>query len=313
MPSIYILPDDYVTYGLPVTTTPEQIIQASVIIDGYLQRPEGLLYANDANGNPCYMINAKSSFVLNSVGSISPGTSVSVQVTGGTNMLEVGDVAILDIDNPLLTEACIVVSSTGNTLILKNVQFSHSAGVSMDFGKTILEDKNMPSGRPITTLSRWPIVGLISGCGRYGYGRRGSSWNSTVDEYNLLAAITTFGGPPIWEIFNAPLAGIDPKTATVWAPSGVLLAYYTQIRFWYVAGWTYNNLPDEIKFACANILLAILNFPIYGNIQSYRAGDTEIKFGGSARGGFYGGYVGASYLDDATIAMLSPYRTRTWV
>lgn len=299
MPSVYLQSSDYSTFGIP-NATANQIIQSSIIIDGYLQRPEGMIYSSDANGNPCYMTARIPAYSVITTGTLSPGTSVIVNVTGGTNQIQVGDVAIIDKSTPSITEACVITAINGQALTIQTVQFSHSIGATLDFGLTIFEEKKMPSGRPITTVSRWPVLSLLSGRGRYGYGRRSSSGNFAVNEYNLLAAITSFGGPPIWEIFDASLAGIDTNTGNLWVPAGVLLAYYTDINIWYVAGWTYANLPYEIKQACANVVNNFTNQPIYGDIKSLKAGDTGITFNSS------------SYIDANTRAMLTPYMTRTF-
>lgn len=312
MPSIYLEPSDYIAYGVPDATA-QQVTQASILIDGYLQRPEGLIYATDANGNPCYMLIKNPNYTLIATQSISPGTNVIVNVSGGVLQVQNGEVITLDRGTPSITETCIVLSVNGQALTLQSVQFSHDVDATLDFGMTIFEEKQMPAGRPITSLSRWPLVGLLSGRGRYGYGRRGSSGNFATNQYNLLAAITTFGGPPIWEIFNASLVDYDRTTSNVWSPSGIYLSYFTQIQFWYVAGWTYLNLPAEIKQACVNIMLAILDFPIYGNVKSYRAGDTAVQYGGYGASGAIGVIGVNNYIDPMTKALLDPYRARVFV
>jgi hypothetical protein len=56
MPSIYIQEPDYNTFGLPDTTTDAEVIEASAIIDGYLNKPDGLIYTEvetmEATGLP---------------------------------------------------------------------------------------------------------------------------------------------------------------------------------------------------------------------------------------------------------------------
>jgi hypothetical protein len=44
MPSIYLQQTDYATFGLSTETTEAQVIEASAIIDGYLNKPDGLIY-----------------------------------------------------------------------------------------------------------------------------------------------------------------------------------------------------------------------------------------------------------------------------
>lgn len=43
MPSLYVQAAEYGLYGLPITTTPDQVIEASTIIDAWLARSEGLV------------------------------------------------------------------------------------------------------------------------------------------------------------------------------------------------------------------------------------------------------------------------------
>lgn len=53
MLSVYLDPDDYELYGVPNATT-AQVIKASAIIDGYLNRPDGLIYVVNLD-EPVYM------------------------------------------------------------------------------------------------------------------------------------------------------------------------------------------------------------------------------------------------------------------
>jgi hypothetical protein len=303
MPSVYLQSSDYANYGVP-NATAQQASQASIIIDGFLQRSEGLIYTVDSNSNPCFMTAKAPSYTLSSVGSVSPGLAVSVTVTGSFANVQVGDWVILDRTNTGLTEGCIVQVAptlTNNVMVLQSVQRSHMAGTNIDFGLSIFEERKMPTGRPLTTLSRWPIANLVSGRGRYGYGRRGQSNTYLVDEYNLLAAVSNFGGPPYWELFNVSQASVDINTGNIWIPAGVLIAYYTDINVWYVAGYTYQNLPEVIKQACANLINNLVNVPVYGNIKSLKAGDTSID------------WFNSSSIDETTKSMLMPYRNRTFI
>lgn len=52
----YLQGSDLAAFGVP-NATASQIQQASLLIDGYLERPEGLIYTVDANGNPLAMEN----------------------------------------------------------------------------------------------------------------------------------------------------------------------------------------------------------------------------------------------------------------
>lgn len=306
MPSIYLKPDEYAMYGLPSSTTESQIIQASTLINGYLQRAEGLIWVPDAVGNPCYMEASVPMITLTATTGFSPGQNVNVTVTGGVQAVSLGSsqcglVAILDRNDPSKREAVIVqsINNSSNLVQLQNVQFAHDAGTLLEFGLVIFEELNMPAGRPITSVSKTPVVMVLAGQGRYGYTRRGTS-SYLVDQFDLLAAITTFGGPPIWEIFNQNLVGVNPN-GELWAPAGILMAYYTQIRFSYIAGWRYENLPPNIKTACANLVLAARTMPMNGAISSYRAGDTAIQ------------RFGATYFSDDIKDSLEPFMARQYI
>jgi hypothetical protein len=301
MASSYLQSSEYNTYGVPGSTTAAQVLSASAVIDSYLKRPEGLVYSPDANGNPCYMTGKTASVTLTATGAISTGKNINVTVTGGIAAIQEGFVAVLDRADPTKTEACIVTSINGNVITLANVQFAHNANALLEFGLTILEEKQMPSGRPLTVLSRSPVIAILAGQGRYGYERRGDSNDFILNDFNLLATLTAFGGPPVWEQFDVTKAGINPESGEVWVPAGVMLAYYSDVRLSYIAGFQYSNLPAEIKLACANVISAASNMPLSGSIKSMKAGDTGLE------------RFAANYLDENTKDMLNPYRARCFV
>lgn len=300
MPSNYLQSGEYAIYGAPATTTANQVAVASTLIDGFLNRREGLIWSPDANGNPCYMNACTPTLTLTATQAITPGQNVNITVTGAFNAIQQGYVCILDRGNPSLTEAVIVnavtVNQAGNgaTVQLMNVQFAHDINTVMEFGMTIFEEKQMPQGRSLTNVSKKPVVTILSGQGRYGYARRGTS-SVNINVYNLLAAVTMFGGPPIWEIFNQSLVGFDPMTGQLWLPAGILMAYYTEVRVNYIAGYTYASLPPAVKQACANVINAINFMPLNGSILNYRAGDTAIT------------RKAVSEFDDDTKVLLAPY------
>ena len=136
---------------------------------------------------------------------ISPGASVPVQLSSPVQILQVGDVLILDIGQST-TEACVVATTSNQpnpspAITLQNVINAHNASGQAVLGLTIEEQRYMPASRPITFLSRAPLMNVISGVGRYGYGRRGDHADYNMEQFNLLAAVSKFG-VPVWELFQ---------------------------------------------------------------------------------------------------------------
>lgn len=297
MPSTYLQSADYAAYGVP-TATAAQVAAASVLIDAYLKRSEGLIWSPDSSGAPAWMAALSPAATLTAAAGFAPGLSVTVPVNGFVTGLNVGDVLIADRANNATVEALVVSSISGTNLIFQTVVNSHSLGCTLDLGLTLKQHKFMPDGRPMTNLAYTPVVRLLSGQGRYGYGRRGDAARYMVDEFNLLASLSHFGGPPVWEAFPLTNTGVDPLTGQLWVPAGVMLAYYSEVNIWYVAGYSYANLPDQIKFACARLIVAQANMVQAGNVKSYKAGDTQIQM------------FAASLLDDDTKAQLAPFRAK---
>ncbi len=238
--------------------------------------------------------------------SIAPGQNVPVTLSGGAQILQVGDVLILDQPTPASTEACVVATVVGPSgalsITLQNVQFSHSSGAPAYYGLVIEEQKYMPESRPLTVqLSRPPVMNILSGVGRYGYGRRGEGANYNMEQFNLLAAVSKFGGPPVWELFqNTYPSAWDPWTGQVWIPAGIMLAYYSEVKLRYVAGFPASNIPPSVKVACATIINALIANPRMGDVKSLKAGDTQMTM------------FASSVLDADTKAMLEPYATRAF-
>ncbi len=301
----YLQNADLAAFGVP-NATPDQIQRASAQIDAYTGRREGLIWTPDASGNPCYMVGLQPSITLTAATAITPGTNVVVTVAGPTTMIQVGDVYVIDIAAPAVTEALKVVSITGNQIVFYQANFAHAVGAILAGGLVINEKRIMPQNRPITRVSRTPVANVLSGVGRYGYMRRGDDAIGSIDTYNLLAVMSKFGGPPAWETWTPQANSIDPQTGDIWVPAGILLAYYTEVRIWYVAGWTYATLPYEIKQACANIVnseTALAGLP--GTVQSFKSGDTALT-----RFQKIGNNVNSLLIDDDTKQLLEPYRVQ---
>jgi hypothetical protein len=307
---IYVQSGDYTAYGLPGSTTAAQVSQASALIDAYLMRPGGILYGLDAAGQPAYMTGKTPELSFVSTAGFGPGASVVVPVTGPLNMLQVGDAMLLDAANSGTVEtvqvsAIDLVHSTvtlGSTAanLPQGVQFAHLNNCTMTTGMVITENRYVPKGRSTVMLAQTPIGRVIGGTGRYAYGRRGDSATYNMDAFNLLAALSTFGGPPAWELWPANTSsGIDPRTGELWVPAGIMLAYYSEVKVRYVAGFTYANLPDVVKFATASLVASIQNNAgASTSFSNYQAGDTKIT------------RFAETLLDQDMRMALAPYRAR---
>jgi hypothetical protein len=304
MPSVYLQPGEYAAYGAPSNTTAGQVSQASVLIDAHLKRLEGLVWSPDSAGNPAWMTALTPRLSLTAPGAIAPGSNVVVPVTGGIQSIAIGDALILDRSNNGASEVVVVGGMTTSpaTVTLVSVVNAHSVGALLDQGMVLKQHLFMPQDRPVKNLAYTPVVRLLSGQGRYAYGRRGDSSRYMVDEFNLLASLTAFGGPPAWEFFPLQNTGIDPETGQIWVPAGVMLAYYSEVNIWYVAGFAQANIPDAVKFACAQLITAAAGYPeLQGNVKSFRAGDTQIQ------------KFSASLLSDDSKRQLDPFRAKLFV
>lgn len=289
MPSAYIAQSELVQYGVDNATV-AQITSASSLVDAYLRRPSGLMYMNDFQGLPCYMAALSPSLSLPLPAPISPGVNVVIQLPGpaaGNGIISqtgtIGTVLILDraSGNQGQTskcEACVISAVAGNTITLANVQQSHAAGVAMEWGLTIQEQRTLPSTRSICRLGNWPLARLLSGLGSYRYGRRNDQNAGLYDDRNLLSIMQTFGGPPAWQPWDILAADFNPITGEVWIPTGIYMAYYSDVRIYYIAGFTQANIPPVIKQATAGIIIAKLNTSgLEGGVKMAKAGDTALE------------------------------------
>jgi hypothetical protein len=294
----YLQPEEYANYGIPDGTA-QQVSSASLIVNSYLKRPEGLIWSPDANGMPAWMTGLNPNISYSAPSAINPGANVEVTIPNAQfGFQTVGEVVILDRANPSLAEACVVLSTTGSTLTLQSVQFAHAANATMDFGLTIMEEKALPYNRPITRTSRTPVARVIAGFGRYGYGRRGQQSAGIEFIPTLLPIVQGFGGPPLWVPFDVTALDVNMNTGEMWVPSGLLLAYFSDVRLRYVAGWSAATLPTDIKQATANIVRGQIDTPFSANLKIIKAGDAMMQ------------RFGPESLDDDIKAMLEPYQTR---
>ena len=278
-PTPYIQPQDYAAYGVPAGATAAQVLTASQLLDAYLKRPEGLLYGVDANGAPSYMLNESPTYSLTLAAPIVPSqVAQKVAVTGPQFSVKIGDVVMCDVADNTKCEALVVLAIDSAGITFKSAQYAHAIGGTLSGGLLIVEERKLPQDRPITRTSRTPIANMPAGTGRYGYQRRGDDYGTSVDTFNLLAVMSTFGGPPAWEVFIPDSNNLNPDTGEVWIPAGILLSYYTDVRMSYVSGFTYDSLPGAIKIATAQLVGAVMQGPLIGNVKAQQAGGTKLEW-----------------------------------
>lgn len=314
MPAIYLSAADLNTYGVATATAP-QILAASTLVDAYLKRPEGLQWMPDYQGLPCYMAGLSPSITLTLAQSISPGTNVTVPIAAGAGNLStfgtVGEVAILDRGSaqqgkPGVVEACVISSVTSGSITFNSVANAHASGATMEFGLVISEQKTLPANRSIVRVASWPIVRLVSGTGSYRYGRRSQQQAGMFAEGNILQFMQTFGGPPAWTQWGVTTPGtaaadFSPLTNEIWIPVGIYLDSYSDVRIWYVAGFSQANIPAIIKQATASIILSGMALgDLVGGVKMARAGDTALT------------RFENTIIDDDMRARLAPYRARVY-
>ena len=289
-------------YGLPSPIPAGVGEQASAIVDAYLKRPEGMIYVCDKNGNPAFMKGLSPSFSYTIAGGVPSGLNVAVTVTP-TNVRPdmVGEVMILSREDPEALEAVVVSGTVGNnTLVFSSVQFAHSAPAKADLGMVISEERSLPNKRSIARYSKFPCVAILSLMGRYGYGRRSNQVSGNFQEMNLLASVQSFGGPPQWIPVTITQASWSDATGEIWVPAGLLMAYYSDVKLKYVAG--FPAPPDPLVRATAQVALSLISTSVYGGggIKSISAGDTRIQ------------RFGSTNMDDDTRRLLVPYIARTF-
>jgi hypothetical protein len=286
-------------YGI-ADATPVQIMRASSLVDHYLRRTKGCVWAPDSLGRPTYMTGANPTITYSCTTLISPGTSVVVPITSilGADDSLIGDVLILDRQNFSRVEACIVQEVKAGQIILTSVLRPHDGTATpllMERGLVIEEEKSLPSQRSITKLSEWPIANLLSAVGRYAYGRRSDQTFGTGYDANLLSSLSAFGGPPAWAPFSVPASSLNPSSGDFWVPSGSLLSYYSDVKARYVAGWPQGSLPSEIKIATATVVERIQDAPMGPMVRRFSTGKVSIE------------RFADTVLDPDTKSMLRPY------
>ncbi|QEL14782.1 hypothetical protein [Limnoglobus roseus] len=293
----YLSAEEYESFGVS-DATPSQIDSACRVINTCLARPEGLVWSPDANGAPAFMTNQNPSRNLTIPGPINPGSNVVIGLPGQAfGQQYIGEVVILDRAIPAKVEACVVTAASSDSITLASVQLVHGTQFTLDFGLTILQELPVPAQRSTVRLSRTPVVRILSAFGRYGAGRRSQQFSGPDINTNLLAMTAAFGGPPAWVQFPVDQTDVNTGTGEVWIPPGLMLAYFSDVRLRYVAGWPKESLPGDIKQAVANIVRTAIDSPFGGNIKSMKAGDAALE------------RFSASSIDRDTQALLLPYKT----
>lgn len=277
--------------------------QASAIIDAYLKRPDGLVYNVDANGAPCSMAAAVPAQTFKLTGAIAAGSNVVATVSPALIRSDmIGRVLVLDNTVAASREACVISAVSGNNQVtFSTVQFAHASGALAQTGLTISEDRSVPSKRSIARVAKWPIVNVLSILGRYAYGRRSDQVGGLYQEMNLLAAVQTFGGPPEWITVPVGQCSWSDSTGEIWIPAGLLMAYYSDVRVEYIAGYASGNVPDPIIRATVAVAGALggPTSSMGGQVRTMKAGTTEID------------RFTASVLDDDTRRAIEPFKART--
>lgn len=278
MPSAYLAQNEYIDYGV-ATTTPQLVLSASSLVDAYLRKKEGLQYMTDAAGLPTYMAGLSPSLTLTIAGGVAAGTNVVVPITSGLSITgALGDAVILDRSVKAACEACVISAVTKTSLTLASVVNSHPSATTIEFGLTINEQISMPAKRSMVRIGSTPIVRLISGLGSYRYGRRIDQQAGLYSDSSLLDLMQTFGGPPAWLPFDVSQADFNMMTGELWIPSGIFLAYCSDVRLYYIAGFTQANIPPIVKNATAKAILAGLNTAdLVGGVKRAQAGGSVIE------------------------------------
>lgn len=291
-------------YGLPATLPAGLDAQASTIVNNFLGRPEGVLYKADRNGNPAFMSGASPVMVWTTQGAINPGTNVSVAVTPKVTQDLIGEVLVLDrasTASPNPMEAVVVASVTdANTIVLRQVQFAHLSGIKAESGMVITEERSLPAKRSIARYSKGPCVSILSMLGKYGYGRRSDQAMGLSTDVTLLSLARNFGDVG-WNSIDPDAVSWSDASKEIWVPAGDLLAYYTDVKIKYIAGWPEGSVPGDIVQATALVASSLIAVSGGGQgVKVIAAGDTRIE------------RFSATNIDADTKRLLSAYKAMSF-
>lgn len=268
----YLSAGDIVAAG----ATQAQADMATSIVNAALGRPEGLEWVQGADGGPCYMAQATPNGRLVLTTGLAPGVNVAATVQGFVTQDTVGEVYIADRTTGGSTEALVVSAVSGQVVTFARVGLAHAIGATLEAGLVITEERTLPAKRSVTLLARPPIVRLMSGLGRYSYGRR-SQQRYGQEDFGLISSLQQFAGTPVWQSFDVAEATVSPR-GELFTPAGVYLSYFTDVRVRYVAGWPVDGVPAPIRQACLSVLASMATFPeLSGNTKRLTAGGTTIE------------------------------------
>lgn len=283
-------------YGLTGITQAD-LDAATALVNAYLKRPEGVVWTPDAAGAPCFMAGMTPMQVLTLSASVSPGLNVTIPAPAWACRADLlGEVFVVDRGVSGKTEALVVNGFTASTIMFERVAYAHDAGALLEAGLVLLEERELPAKRSIMRIPRTPCARLLSGRGRYAYGRRTDQIQGVFQDLNLLSSLHAMGGPPQWIGIDVTQASVSNTTGEVWIPAGIYGAAFTEVRLRYVSGWSQANTPTPILAATASAAAGILGAPeIAGSIKSYQAGGTKIE------------KFADTLLDASTRATLEPF------
>ncbi len=292
MTSGYLQPADYDAYGI-TGATDVQVSAASRKVDGYLGRPEGLMWMTDAAGNPSWMAANTPTRSLKLASPIAPGTAVQATIGYATfGQGDIGSAVVLDRADTDAAETCVIAGVAGNILTLDTVLFAHDANATAEFGLTIAEDAMVVYGGMAHT-SALPVARLLSVFGSYRSGRRDrrSRW---LDELLTIGTVPTLQE---WNDFPLSQCDFDSARGVCWFLPGTVRSGFSRARLSYIAGWSYDSLPEAIKLATAAIVQsAIDSSGTPGNWKVLKDGDGMIE------------RFSAGSFDVDTMSLLAPYR-----
>lgn len=288
--STYLSSAEYAAYGLTAATTAVQVQTASGLLDAYLGRPEGLVWAADAFGCPCYMPGLMPSLSLKASAAIAAGTAVVVTLPYAVSPSLVGEVVVLDRTSDTVREACTVTAVDGKTITLDAVTHDHTASPTVETGLVLSDRLSFGFSVGAAFLSRLPVVQILSVCARRdGRDRKGPRLSDQSQFHRSVYADSDFGYMP------DSVSAANPSTMTIISPDGyrvdprtgemtfLAMTRSQAVVVSYVAGYASDCIPPAIKAATAALVQADTEYAdLPHGAKLLKAGDTTIeRFDGS--------------------------------